>query len=163
MARRGGVTIREYREADRDRVIALARELQAHEIPHYDRMKPADQMGSWYIDHLIADVEKHKGSFLVAETQTGLQGYATLLAEVSSEDEADEVLHTYAYVGDIVVSAKSRGQGIGQALIAECETLARKAGQRHLRLTVLAENAIARRFYLASGFKDQFVYLEKLL
>jgi ribosomal protein S18 acetylase RimI-like enzyme len=163
MARRGGVTIREYRETDRDQVIALARELQAHEIPHYDRMKPADQIGSWYVDHLIAGVGKHKGSFLVAETDAGLAGYATLFAEVSSEDEADEVLHTYAYVGDLVVSRASRGKGIGHALIAECEALARTAGQKHLRLTVLAENAIARRFYRASGFKDQFVYLEKLL
>ncbi|NJM30267.1 MAG: hypothetical protein HC855_09335, partial [Rhizobiales bacterium] len=93
MARRGGldraITIREYREEDRDEVIALARELQSHEIPYYDRMKPADQMGSWYVDHLIAEVRKHKGSILVAETDAGLAGYATLLAEVSSEDEAD--------------------------------------------------------------------------
>jgi ribosomal protein S18 acetylase RimI-like enzyme len=163
MARRGGVTIREYREPDRDQVIALVRELQQHEIAVYEFMKPPDQIGSWYVDHLIGEVAKHKGSILVAETGAGLVGYVTLLAEVTSEDEADEVLHTYAYVGDLAVSKASRGQGVGQALIAECERLARQAGQKHLRLTVLAENTVARRFYRASGFRDQFVYLEKTI
>jgi hypothetical protein len=39
--------IRPYMEADQSQVLELARELQAHEVPLFDRMKPAADIGLW--------------------------------------------------------------------------------------------------------------------
>jgi len=139
------------------------RELQGHEAQFYDRMKPPGDMGHWYIEGLRGGIAKHKGSFLVAQAGNLIVGYATLLTEVTSEDERDEVLYTYAYIGDLAVLKAKRGQGYGRALLSECERIARQAGRKWLRLGVLANNVGARRFYRGFGLEEKFPTLEKPL
>jgi ribosomal protein S18 acetylase RimI-like enzyme len=75
----------------------------------------------------------------------------------------DEVLYTFAYVGDLVVAPAVRGQGIGKALLAECERLARAAGEKWLRITVLSRNLRAVSLYRQLGFDSQFTNMEKQL
>ncbi len=167
MARRGGivphVTIRDYRDSDKTPVIVLVRELQTHESEIYDRMRPAETLGNWYIQRLKNDIAKHRGSFIVAEASQTIVGYATLLTEVSSENERDEILYTCAYVGDLAVAASYRGSGIGRTLLNECEKRARDAGQKWLRLGVHAGNHGARAFYAKAGLAEKFLTLEKPL
>ena len=144
-------------------VVALVRELQAYESAIYDRMKPVDEIGPWYVDKVKADVVKHNGRFLVAEEGRKLLGCASLLAEVTSADDPDEILYSYAYVGDLAVTMSHRGQGVGRALIEECEKIARAAGQKWLRLGVIAANQSAREFYNRMGLEEKFLTLEKKL
>jgi ribosomal protein S18 acetylase RimI-like enzyme len=150
-------------DSDEAQVVELVRELQAHESNIYDRMKPVDAIGPWYVDKAKAEVAKYKGTFLVADNGKALLGYATLLTEVTSADEPDEILYSYAYVGDLAVSISHRGQGIGRALIEECEKIARAAGQKWLRLGVIAANQSAREFYNRIGLEEKFLTLEKKL
>jgi ribosomal protein S18 acetylase RimI-like enzyme len=157
------VTIRDFGERDETGVIALARQLQKHELAYYGRMKPVDAMDAGYVAHLQADVHKHQGRFLVAELNERLVGYCTLLTHCDSSDEFDELLYTYAYVGDLVVAEDARGHGVGALLIAECEASARAAQQKWLRLSVMAANTKARRFYAAQGFAEHLILLEKPL
>ena len=70
---------------------------------------------------------------------------------------------TYAYVGDLAVTAARRGQGIGKAMLAECERRARVVCARWLRIMALAGNSQARSAYRALGFEEQFVSFEKPL
>ena len=167
MARRGRIarpfTIREYKDSDEAQVIALVRELQAYESAIYDRMKPVDEIGTWYVDNLKADVAKYHGSFLVADEGGELLGYASLLTEVTSADDPDEILYSYAYVGDLAVTTSRRSQGVGRALLEECERMARIAGQKWLRLGVLAANTNAREFYSRMGLEEKLLTLEKKL
>jgi ribosomal protein S18 acetylase RimI-like enzyme len=167
MARRGRITrrftIREYQDSDEAQVVMLVRELQAYESAIYDRMKPVDEIGPWYVDNLKADVAKYNGAFLVADEGRKLLGYASLLTEVTSADDPDEILYSYAYVGDLAVTTSHRGQGIGRALIEECETIARAAGQKWLRVGVLAANTSAREFYSRLGLEEKLLTLEKKL
>jgi ribosomal protein S18 acetylase RimI-like enzyme len=162
MARRGGVTIREYREADRSAVIDLVRDLQAHEFAIHDKMKPPEAMGDWYIDHIKDEVAKYKGYFLVAERPEGLAGYATLLIDVPSDDP-DEIDYTYSKVADLSVAEAFRGQGIGTALLDECEARAKARNQAILAIGVLAGNHRARKLYNAFGFRDLGVFMSKPL
>lgn len=111
----------------------------------------------------MALVAKHKGKLLVAETDATVAAYACLLLDVSSADQREELLYSYSLVTDLAVLAAYRGRGLGQALLAACETLARHAGQRWIRLGVLVANADARRFYARSGFSDRWLTLEKTL
>ena len=157
-----GICIRDFRVADTDGVLALIAALQGHERALYDRMKPADEVTYTYLDHVKSEAEEHGGALIVAEIGGQILGYATLLAQVACED-IDEIPNSYAYIGDLIVAETSRGQGIGQALLLECENRARKAEQRWLRLSVLAANGNARAAYRAMGFREHLLTLEKSL
>lgn len=157
------VTIRVYREADSGAIIELARQLQSHELQYFDRLKPAEAIGRWYLDGLLTEVHKHNGTFLVAEHDNECVGYATVLLGLTSADDPEEVLYSYAHIGDLAVASQHRGKGIGRALMVECERLARAAGESWLRLAVLAGNHSARQFYAGLGMQEMLVRLEKKL
>lgn len=163
MKRPDPLIIRTFRDSDSEAVLDIVRELQVHERQYYDRLKPPEDIGPWYIDKLKVDVDEHKGSLLVAECDGVVCGYVALLTEVSSEDAQDEILYSFSHVGDLAVLKSHRGQGIGGALMAECERLSRAAGQKWLRLSVLAGNDGARRFYDDFGLEEVFLTLEKKL
>lgn len=163
MKRPEALIIRAFRDSDSAAVLAIVRELQIHERQYFDRLKTPDDIGPWYIERLLADVAEHNGRLLVADCDGAVCGYVALLTDVSSEDEQDEILYTFSHVGDLAVLKSKRGQGIGRALMAECEGLARAAGQKWLRLSVLAGNQGARRFYQGFGLEEVFLTLEKKL
>jgi ribosomal protein S18 acetylase RimI-like enzyme len=167
MAQRSGLapvaSIREFADGDTAAIIALARQLQAHELQFFDRLLPAAAIGEAYVATLRADVAKARGVILVAEYDGRVAGYATLQLHESSEGERDEQFYTYSHIGDLAVAEELRGRGIGRLLIAECERRARAAGQKWLRLGVLGGNAPARRFYRDLGFDELGLWLEKSL
>ncbi len=156
------VRIREFVPTDAEAIIALVRELQDHETQFHDRMKPTGEIGQWYLTYLLEETAKHDGALLIAETGDAIAGYASLLTRCE-EDSAEEVSYTYARVGDLVVGAEFRGMGVGSSLTAACEQRAKAAGQKWLRLSVLAKNAEARTFYASVGFHEHLIKLEKHL
>jgi ribosomal protein S18 acetylase RimI-like enzyme len=157
------VTIRCFDDRDLEGVIAVARDLQYAESLLFSRMKSPQDIGQDYFSNLSREVEKHQGSFLVAELAGQIVGYCTLLTECDSSDDTDEVLYGYAYVWDLGVAAQHRNGGIGKMLIEEAERISRAAGIPWLRLSVLAANAAARRFYARQGFTDHLITVEKPL
>ena len=157
------INIREYEETDAEPVMSLIRQLQAHEVAIYDRMKPVADMGLWYIDLLKKQCAKDDGVILIAEENGLALGYATILTNVIEDGSADEVAYRYAHVGDLVVSKEARRRGIGKLLLRECERRARIAGREELRISVLALNGGARETYWSFGFADLHVNMRKLL
>ncbi len=59
-----------------------------------------------------------------------------------------------AYLGSMILVPKARGQGVGPAVLAHVETLARAAGAPRLYLAVLEENTRGRAFWHRHGFRD---------
>jgi GNAT superfamily N-acetyltransferase len=155
--------IREFEPKDRLALIGLVRELQASEASVFDRMKPPSEIGEWYLDGLLEACRLKNGKILVATQGDEPLGYAVILTEASSKDEADELEYTYAYVQDLVVTQSLRGRGLGSQLLARCEEIAREAGARWLRVTVFTENTDAVRVYEKSGFRSLFSEMEKPL
>ncbi len=92
-----------------------------------------------------------------------LLGYAVILTEVSSEDQPDEIDYTYAYIQDLAVSAPARGRGLGSRLLARCEEIAREAGAKWLRVSVLSANDPAVGAYRKAGFGSLLLEMEKPL
>jgi ribosomal protein S18 acetylase RimI-like enzyme len=162
MARPGGITVRDFRDGEGADILAIVRDLQAHEALIYDRAKQASEIGAWYVDAIKQHVAEHAGRILVAEADGIIAGYATLLFYDSTK-ELDEVFYTYAHVSDLGVLASHRGRGIGSALLAACEELARGAGQKWLRLGVIAGNDGAVQLYERTGFRAMFHTMEKAL
>jgi GNAT superfamily N-acetyltransferase len=154
------IEIRDYRADDRDAVVDLARELQAHERAFHDRMLPPMAIGPAYVEALLADCRKYGGRMIVAESAGVLVGYAVVETTVH-EESIDEEEYSYAYVADIVVTESHRGSGIGRRLLAACEDIAVTAGARWLRISALAANEQARALYYRFDFADHLITLEK--
>ena len=154
------LTIRPYRKGDLAALVELVRELQAHEIALYERMKPVEDIGTWYVGAIRRQCDKHAGTMIVAELDGKVVGYATVLTDVL-EDSLDEVAFSHAHVEDLVTGTEFRGRGIARALLAECERYAREAGRDEIRIGVLADNRRARAVYERSGFDDHLVTMRK--
>jgi ribosomal protein S18 acetylase RimI-like enzyme len=167
MARSSGlkspITIRDYDDSDLDAVIELARELQRHEMPMSNHLKPPSMLDASYVEKTTALLAKHKGRFLIAVSGDQVIGYATLYLHVEAVEEPEDFGYTYASVGDLVVAKTARGQGVGKLLLQDCEALARAAGQKYFQLSVLGKNHGAREFYSAAGLEEFYVRLEKKL
>jgi ribosomal protein S18 acetylase RimI-like enzyme len=154
--------IREFKEADAPAVLRLARALQAYEARLFERMKPPEEIGLWYLDALLRGCREKHGALVVAEDEAGqVVGYATVL--FAGPDSMAETEHRHGRVGDLIVSEEARRRGVGGALLAECERRARAAGVDELRLDVLAANRQARGAYASLGFEDLHVTMRKKL
>ncbi len=84
---------------------------------------------------------------LVAEAR-GLIGYAALLplARLQHGERGLDLHHLF-------VAEDARGQGVGRAMLAGAEDLARQMGCRYLIIGTAAENLAAQEFYQAQGYR----------
>jgi ribosomal protein S18 acetylase RimI-like enzyme len=156
------LSIRTYEPRDETAVIELVRQLQVHEGSVYDRMRPPEEIGAWYIAAMAKLCAETQGRILVGEIDGAVVAYGTIMTRIE-DDSIDEVPYTYAYVGDLAVTAGLRGEGIGKAMLAECERIAREAGARWLRINSLARNTQACGTYRSYGFDELIVRFEKRL
>ena len=154
--------IRDYVDGDEDALIGLIRQLQVHEGRYYDRMLPPEEIAGWYIDALKADCRQHAGHIRMACVNGQVAGYCAILTRVEADD-VDEVPYWYAYVSELAVAGHARGNGIGKALLTDAERLARAAGAKWLRVSVLTRNTLAHEVYKSYGFADRLVNMEKPL
>jgi GNAT superfamily N-acetyltransferase len=154
--------IRRFGPEDGDQVTACIVELQNYERAIDARVLPGEAVEGWYLDHLLDACARQDGAVLVAEADGRVVGFAAVQCKVANED-VDEGDYAFALISDLGVNRSHRGRGIGRALIAACEDLARARGARWLRIGVLGRNAVARGLYERCGFEDRQVVLEKTL
>jgi GNAT superfamily N-acetyltransferase len=155
------VVIREYREADEAALIGLVGELQEVELGWIPIMRPAAEIGPWYVADLLAQCERDGGTILIAEQAGRVIGYATIYLGLTTAGDRDVVELRYGRIGDLAVTQTKRGEGVGRALVIECEARARRAGIRHLTIGAVAANETARRLYESLGFTVRHVELDK--
>ena len=75
----------------------------------------------------------------------------------------DEIGHGTAFVWDIEIGKAHRGHGYGRAAMEALEPLARSLGYDTIRLHVFADNATARRLYVAVGYDETDITMVKRL
>jgi GNAT superfamily N-acetyltransferase len=88
------------------------------------------------------------GMLLGAWRSGGLVGYACLYWHFTSLVPAETVL-----MNDLYVDARSRGKGIGRALIEASAEVARERGAYRLEWATEPDNATAQRLYDSTGAK----------
>jgi len=157
------IEIKPYTSTDYEAFISLARELQGYETQFYDLMKPAEEIGPWYLDLLEEYARREDGTILIAWEDGRAVGYASIFTKVEEDGKREEIAYTYAYVGDLVVTEAARGRGIARQLLNACEDYARRAGRTDLRIKVLADNKHAHDVYHRFGFDDLHIDMRKKL
>lgn len=86
-------------------------------------------------------------TILVAEVASGVVGYAALMPTAQLQFGARGL-----DVHNLYVKARSRGTGVGSALLAACRAEAARRGCAALTVATLPGNGAAERFYEARGF-----------
>jgi ribosomal protein S18 acetylase RimI-like enzyme len=155
--------IREYKsESDLPAIRNCAVELQDFERALDPRLPEGEKMADAYLAEILDRVRKFEGNFFFAEIDGRVVGLVTVLGAYRLEEPSETHL-PFAYVDDLLVLAKYRGQGIGKALLAEAEAYAQRCGRASIRLRVKGGNQHARAFYTDAGYSEHELELEKRL
>jgi ribosomal protein S18 acetylase RimI-like enzyme len=94
---------------------------------------------------LDADADLHPQGIFLAEEGDHLLGFVT--TRVDAEAGIGHIPH-------LVVSAESRGQGIGRRLIGHALDYFRSLGLTHAQIETLEQNATGRHLFPACGFQE---------
>jgi N-acetylglutamate synthase-like GNAT family acetyltransferase len=134
------MTVRGYRDADRDACRALWLELtQTHRDLYSAPEIGGDDPGSYFDEHLeLVGAD----NVWVAERDGTIVGFTAMISKDS-----------HAELEPIVVSGECRGQGIGRALAEVVISTARERGMRQVIVRPVGRNAEAIGFFHARGFE----------
>lgn len=128
----------------------------------HDRSNGA-QIARDHLAYLLSLCARHSGKLFVALDGEEVIGFAVVFLE--SEDEDDEHLlpefKRYGWLSDLYVKPGHRGTGVATRLLQRCERHCAGLGVRQLRLSTLAANAGARRFYENAGYSERDVVYVK--
>ena len=147
-------------DTDGEQLRACVIELQNFEREIDPRMPSGEEIVDDYIIAMLFRCRMCDGQVLVADVDGEIAGYVTMLNRVQSDDLDDGNLE-FGLVADLLVRNAYRGTGLGRELMAAAESFAKENGVRWLRISVMSENAAARKLYASSGFSEIYVELEK--
>ncbi len=147
-------------DTDGEQLRACVIELQNFEREIDPRMPSGEEIVDDYIIAMLFRCRMCDGQVLVADVDGEIAGYVTMLNRVQSDDLDDGNLE-FGLVADLLVRNAYRGTGLGRELMAAAESFAKEHDVRWLRISVMSENAAARKLYASSGFSEIYVELEK--
>lgn len=101
------------------------------------------------------DGQDDRSTFLVAEDDDGLAGFAWVLIVADFYGGRD--------IGKVSEIATRPSSGAGRVLLHACEAWVRERGARLITLNVMVENARARSFYERNGYAPEYTMMAKAL
>ena len=153
--------IRKYNsETDAQQLRDCVIELQNFEREIDPRMPSGEEIADDYIVAMLFRCRMCDGQVLVADVDGDIAGYVTMLNRVQSDDLDDGNLE-FGLIADLLVKEAYRGTGLARELMAAAESFAKEHDVRWLRISVMAQNAAARKLYASTGFSEIYVELEK--
>lgn len=163
-SRRGGapgVRIRKATEADIPAVVRLLRELFVNELRHgYDPTLDANFPATPFVrERYRSSLRARLRTLLVAESRGRVVGYC--YGVISAPLRFRKGRPRVAELVHLVVDPKTRGRGVGTALIEAFLEWTRAKGVTRAKLVVSAPNRRAWTLYRRAGFGDFEVILER--
>lgn len=156
---------RPYQPADYDWALGCAVALQEHERVLSETRLPGLPHAHNYLAMLFPILAKQYGLMLIAET--GGQRVGLIAGHVVEENWPMETPDStrYAYISDLFIVPEQRGTGLAAQLIDRMAMHFRDLNQglTRLRINALADNGMACKAYLKSGFKPHEVMFERPL
>jgi ribosomal protein S18 acetylase RimI-like enzyme len=110
-----------------------------------------------WVQSSLATMEDPGHAVLVAELEGSVVGFVTLSPTHHWSGEAE------ASIGELVVSQRAQGRGIGSALVEAAMARARALGCARISVSTGAANARARDLYRRLGFEDEDVTSSRAL
>jgi GNAT superfamily N-acetyltransferase len=155
------------RDADltRDKLALLEfiMDLQRHEHVFEANRRLDPPVADEYLRNLLKDVAEHDGKiFVAADESDNAVGWVVVHESDDSIYVVSEERH-YVYISELYVNQSVRGAGIGRALIAACEDLARSRGIGVMQIGVVPGNVRAHAIYRQAGYADYGIQLRKYL
>src|SRR5262245_17184657 len=138
MKRAGVVTVRPRTAADDEFIVALAR-------PSFGRYSQAPGRS------VAGMMEARSAHTLVAEAGSRRAGFAIVSFEAVRSTFGPWVRPVVASLDAIAVHEQAQGNGVGKALLAEVERVARGQGAVSLTLRTAITNAIAQALFRRAG------------
>jgi ribosomal protein S18 acetylase RimI-like enzyme len=143
----------------------LWRELHGHHLKVSDYRTLVEDPGSSWTSRLrwYRRLLSEGASYVTAEDQRGcVIGYAMVAVE-DGPDDTFEVEGGIAEVVTLIVARSNRSLGVGRALLAAAEAIARDRGHDTLRVAVMSGNVRAQSFYEKAGYSvAEHVLLRRL-
>ena len=103
------------------------------------------------INFLALKLNDNSVIFRLAEKESKTLGY--YFADIREIDETDLFkAFRFIYLAEIMISPKSRGSGIGKALLEDLKNIARKNNIDRIDLDVSSFNSEAHTFFKSQGF-----------
>jgi len=135
------VIIRQAEPHDAAAVAGLVNEIVVHTtVTFTTRLKTEEEMAQ--------DIVDRGPAFQVAEDDGSVMGFASYFPFRAGPGYATTQEHS------IVIAADARGTGVGRALMASLETVARANGVHALLAGVCGENSAGIAFHAALGFEE---------
>lgn len=153
------ISYREWTEEDAVEVRGLVGALHDSMRPYDENYPPADAIIEEYFDYLAAEVAETSGTFLLAEDNGRLVGFACVFGQMPpftpDEDPAE-----LTFISDLYVDPAYQAQGIGTALLAQAEAYGKALGAPRIELAVHAGNP-ALALYTRAGYRQRLVIMTK--
>lgn len=158
--------IRQYRETDREALVACLGELQQY-IASLDELKrvrlSADFDGEAYVSRLLEKVQERQGAIYLADDGGRIVGcIAGIIPETTKDDALEGYPSKDGKILELYVQPAYRGQKIGQSLMQAMEQYFQKNGCIGCHVDCFAPNVNAHEFYLSLGYVDRLIALLKI-
>ncbi|MER6943722.1 GNAT family N-acetyltransferase [Nonomuraea sp. NPDC000554] len=148
------VTVRSYSPADRDAVAALAPRL-TEGVASWRTPEAVARVVHGWVEHSVTRSGTGGAAVFVAELSGEIVGFVSVTEQAHFTGELD------GYIGELAVSSRHEGRGIGKQLVEAAEAWARSRGRARVGLETGAANARARRFYASLGYQEEGVRLSR--
>lgn len=152
--------IRAYAEADRRQVVDLIAQLNAFENGISGDRASDRKAAEACLDADLGRIERDGGALVVAGDGADVIGMMCLVLDPPQPYLRADI-GRIAWVAELVIDERHRGQGVGTSLLREAERLAKSFGIRRLMIGAIVGNTIARRAYERFGFRPAVVELAK--
>jgi GNAT superfamily N-acetyltransferase len=134
---------------------------------HYERAIEPDRridstVAGEHFAVLMKRVAETGGRVFVAEANGAAVGWAALTIEEGPVFVVSDQ-RRYGYIAELFVADGTRGLGVGRALIAACESEARRLGLGHIKIGLLTNNRRAAEIYARAGYAPYTSELRKYL
>jgi GNAT superfamily N-acetyltransferase len=155
------ITIREYKEEDKNEVLSCIINLQEYERSLEPGLKTkGEDIAESFLSHILRADSEQNGKLLVAILDNKIIGFVNGWVEEESNSD-DLLIRKWFYISDLDVLPEYRGQHIGSRLMKEMENYAKSLNLAQMQVGALAKNINTRRFYEKQGYRDYELTLLK--
>ncbi|MGD0143379.1 MAG: GNAT family N-acetyltransferase [Rhizomicrobium sp.] len=155
--------IRDFDPA-KDKAAALAFIMGSQHYEHRfepDRRLDAE-VAEEFLPEILKRVAAQRGRIFVADEDGIAIGWAVFTVEQNMLYVV-EAERTHGYIAELFVTETARSHGIGRALIAACETEARRQNLRQIMIGVLTKSTRTAEIYARAGYGPYSSELRKYL